>query len=197
MNISGLKVSLLAVIISMVSLAACNLSPNSEIVIQTAIVQTMAAVPSSTLTSTPKNTSTPKPSLTPSLTPTQTLIPLGSIDLENLLLKPNDLPPGFTASQIQNLRQSDLDKFKPVNSIVQLLAHDNDSPYIELMLFDDKGAADSAYTELKGELVAFRGQDSVGEKAVSWSVSMSSIKRVWSHFCPMQCGRLYKLFRLK
>jgi hypothetical protein len=57
-------------------------------------------IPAIAPTSTPTPTNTPIPSKTP--TPTPTLIPIGDLDLSNLLVQTGDLPAGYTGAQIGN-----------------------------------------------------------------------------------------------
>lgn len=70
-------------LVTIILLTACAPSPEA---IQKAMIQTQAAIPTSTPTSTP--------------TPTATSIPLSKINLDNILLVGGDLPEGFIAKPL-------------------------------------------------------------------------------------------------
>lgn len=120
-------------------LVACSPSPQA---IQTAIAQTQAANPTMTFTPIP-------PTNTPTETPTPTLVPFSSLQLDNLVIQPNDLPSGFSGSQISNQSPNVTDNSMSADYYIQQeLTYTNETMgKIQVWVFKDQNQASFWYNQ--------------------------------------------------
>lgn len=144
-------------------LVACTPSASQ---IQTAVAQTQAALP----------TPTPIPTETP--IPTPTPIPLSELNLEDILIKPGDLPAGFSGGQIKDVLPGMFDKLnvpKADQFIFQQLLRNGDlTGGVVLLLFTSLDDVEKAYEEISGSLGKDQEQvPDVGDKASDYVMSGS------------------------
>jgi hypothetical protein len=133
----------------------------SEATIQKAISQTQTAQPTATTAPTP--------------VPTPTPIPLSEVNLEPLLVQPNDLPPGLEASQVRkdHLGLDDEENKLLAGGIIQLFSYKgNSSGSVTVLLFDDLSNRDAIYKKytdgFQGYLYKEHTQDlDIGDGGVS------------------------------
>ena len=141
-------------------LASCSSAPSPDAV-QTAIAQTQIAQPANTLIPSPIATSTPE------FTSTPTPIPLTDIDLESLLILPNDLPPGMSGGQIAATLPPAFSSPKPDSFINQPLADNNSlAGGVMVLLFNNEDDAKQAYKNLRakaGEEISNIGDQASGD----------------------------------
>jgi len=114
-------------------LVACQ--PSAE-VIEQAIAETQAALP----------TETP--------VPTPTLVPLSEIDLSEIMFRDNELPTGYTPGQIRSERNVEIKSIvmNPVNEYNQELNFQGKKGgYISVVVFDTTDEAESVYESIVKE----------------------------------------------
>ena len=110
-------------------LVACN---PSESAIQTAVAQTLAALPTSTVI------------------PTATVVPLNELDIESILIIEGDLPPGFEAAQIRSTF-FDLSKDLPTPDLFASKSFSHNGRTggaVEVLLFEDVNKIYSTYKDI-------------------------------------------------
>ena len=153
-------------------LASCSSSPSGD-AIQTAIVQTQTAQPTSTIVP----TDTPEPTNTP--------VPLGELDIESILLMPGDLPSNYklsifykdrevhsTGPNLNKFPEPDADTSMDIDNTNVIDFWGNyEKSYVSIMLYNDLTQRDAAYGILIDPNNFFDtsviSQGDVGEKAVA------------------------------
>jgi hypothetical protein len=147
-----------------VLLASCSTAP-SENTIQTAIAQTQIAQPTNTLTPSPTVTPTTEPTNTP------TQIPLSNINLDDILIKPGDLPAGFTGGQIDDTLPEDFTKpsFPKADLFIaqELVRNGDVKGRVLVLLYTNADDIEQAYRELTSNLGSDQEQvQNLGDQAV-------------------------------
>lgn len=175
-------------VLVLVFLSACTNAP-SQGAIETAIGQTQEAKP----------TPTPIPTETP--IPTPTLIPLSELNLEDTLIKPGDLPSGFSGGQISDLPPEKYKKLSIPQAdqfISQQIEHNgNLVGSIFVSLFTSLDDAEKAYEET---VINTLGKDreqvlNVGDKASSlfFSGSVAGVKYQGAGLISIRCHAIVDL----
>jgi hypothetical protein len=110
----------------------------------------------------------------PTITPTNTIIPFSQLQLDNLLIQPNDLPAGVTGAQISN--NEERSSIVPVSAdyyIQQELAYENNKRgEVMVWIYEDITNTQKRYSDrinaLKAECGKTKGQCHPGDpKSIS------------------------------